>query len=177
MLQAGSRRWRCACWVEFQSFHSTWISTIFFLYRLPIKHSQPPAFSWVLLSLNELLHSTSVKKLHFGGDGYNPSRTDLKAKVYFKENLLAVKSSLDSFYCLSQFSSCCLFSAVKACSATVQNAHCLPTGNLRQIIASERIDEEKTLTSLPLCKISWFSLSVWKTASGIRIYLQLSLQS
>lgn len=139
--------------------------------------SQPPTFSWVLLPLNELLHSTSVKKLRLGGDGYNPSSTYLKAKVHFKESLLAVKSLLDSFYCLFRFSSCCLFSAMKACSATVQNAHCLPTGNLRQIIASERTDEEKPLTSLPLCKISWFSLSVWKTASGIRIYLQLSLQS
>lgn len=116
--------------------------------------SQPPTFSWVLLPLNELLHSTSVKKLRLGGDGYNPSSTYLKAKVHFKESLLAVKSLLDSFYCLFRFSSCCLFSAMKACSATVQNAHCLPTGNLRQIIASERTDEEKTLTSLPLCKIS-----------------------
>lgn len=151
---------------------------IFFQHKLPTEHGQPPALSWVLLLPNELLHSASVKELRLGGDGYNPSSTELKAEVCFKDlSLLAVRLSLDSLYCLCLFPSCSLFRAVKACSATAQNTHCLPTGNLRQGIASERIDEEKTLTFLPLCKISWFSLSVWKTASGIRIYLQLSLQS
>lgn len=85
MLQADSRRWRCACWVEFQNFHSTWISAIFFQHKLPVKHGQPPALSWVLLLLNELLHSPSVKEIHLGGDGYKPSSTELKAEVCFKD--------------------------------------------------------------------------------------------
>lgn len=74
----------------------------------------------------------------------------------------------------SELSGCCgTFSAQPWLS---QNAQCCS----RECGTSHSLGKGRwgeTLPSLPVCEISWFSLSEWKTACGIRISSQLSVHS